>query len=402
MADTPLKIAMIGCGGMAGGHLGGYEQIQAKEPGLVELVAMCDEDAGRAENFAVKAAGFQGGDKPRVYTDIAEMLEKEELDGADIATPHHLHHTVGCACLDAGVNVLIEKPIGVTVKATQAIIDAARRSGKIAATAENVRRGLCQRAAYWAINELKLLGEMRMFFAQHASYHQPNAPPGWHWRTDLLMGGGGMVMDSGAHFCDTIRYLFGDVESVYAQVRQFEPHPHRKGEEIVNDSREDAWVATINFTSGLIGTWSWSSVLSGHGFSQVAYYGSEGCLVETDRFDVFHGPFAGAEFRLKDGKVAPMSAVQAMFLAALGSAGREKLFPHGFQNGVVLECYDFLTAIRDGRPPEVDAETGLKAKSIAEAIFESSHASQAVSMADVLSGVVSAYQRPIDEAWGLA
>jgi predicted dehydrogenase len=402
MADTPLKIAMIGCGGMAGGHLSGYEQIQAQEPGLVELVAMCDEDPGRAENFAARAAEFQGGTKPRVYTDVAEMLAKEPLDGADIATPHHLHHTIGCACLEAGVHVLIEKPIGVTVRATQAIIEAARRNGKIAATAENVRRGLCQRAAHWALNELKLLGEMRMFFAQHASYQQPESPPRWHWRTDLLLGGGGMVMDSGAHFCDTIRYLFGDVERVYAEVRQFEPHPHLKGEETVLDSREDSWVATLHFASGLIGVWSWSYVLPGHSFSQVVYYGSEGCLVETDRFDVFHGPFAGAEFRLKDGKVVPMAAVQAMFLAWLGEEGRQKLFPHGFYNGVVLECYDFLTAIRDGRPPEVDAEAGLKAKAIAEAIFESSQAGQAVTLSDVLSGAVWAYQKPIDQAWGLA
>jgi len=398
MAEGQVKVAIIGCGGMAGGHLRGYGAIQEKEPDLLELVAMCDADAGRAERFAAQAAEFQGR-RPRVYTEVEAMLAQEELDGADICTPHHLHHTVGVACLEAGVNVLIEKPIGVTVKATQRIIEAARRSGKFAATAENVRRGPFQRAAHWAINEQKLIGEPRLFFAQHASYHRPTEPPAWHWRTDFYLGGGGMVMDSGAHFCDTIRYLFGDVERVYAQVRQWEEHPHRKNGELVHDAREDSWVAVINFKSGLIGTWSWTFVAPGHSFTNVVYYGSEGALVDSG--DVFHGPFGGAEWRLKDGTVKTMAEVQAEFMASLSDADRERLFPHGFDNGVVLEVYDFVRAIADGRPPEIDAETGLKAKAIAEAIFESSHCNQAVLLEEVLNGTVEAFQKPINEKWGL-
>ena len=55
-----------------------------------------------------------------------------------------------------------------------------------------------------------MIGEPRMFFIQHAGYHRPPYPPDWHWRTDKMMGGGGMIMDRGVHFADTVGYLFGE------------------------------------------------------------------------------------------------------------------------------------------------------------------------------------------------
>jgi UDP-N-acetyl-2-amino-2-deoxyglucuronate dehydrogenase len=104
---------------------------------------------------------------------------------------------------------------------------------------------------------------------------------------------------------------------------------------------------------------------------------------------------------MKDGSKRPMTELQEEYLAGLSVAERERLFPHGWKEGVVLECYDFLTAIRDGRAPEVDGATGMKAKAIAEAIYESGTTGQVVRMADVLSGQASSYQREIDERWGL-
>src|SRR5947209_18655851 len=116
-----------------------------------------------------------------------------------------------------------------------------------------------------------------------------------------------MVMDSGAHYCDTLRYLFGDVESVYARVERLEERPHRKGDAAVLDEREDTWIATINFASGMTGVWSWSTSAPGQGFTHVVYYGSEGSLV--DHRDVFHGPFSDADVVLKDGSRLPMAAL---------------------------------------------------------------------------------------------
>jgi UDP-N-acetyl-2-amino-2-deoxyglucuronate dehydrogenase len=401
MAETKtVRLAMIGCGGMAEGHLRAYQEIHQKEPGKVHLAACCDADRSRAQQFSDQMASRQGS-APAVYTDYHQMLGNETLDAADIATPHSDHHRVGIDCLDAGVHIQVEKPIGITVRATRKIIEASHRNHRIAATAENVRRGLSQRTAHWLINDRKMLGTPRQFFSQAAGWSDPNPDPArkWHWRVESLYGGGGMVMDSGAHYCDTIQYLFGPAEAVFASVRQLERRPHDKQGSRVLDEREDTWVATIQFESGLVGLWSWTIAAPGHDFSHVVYYGSEACLL--DHGDIFHGPFSKAELIGKDGVSKPMTTLQEEFLESLGEDGRNRLFPYGWQNGVVLECYDFLGAIQTGRQPEVNAETGLRAKSLCEAIYESAAANALVQVKDVIEGRVEEYQRPINDHWGL-
>ncbi len=400
MPDLPLNIAVIGCGGIANRHVvRGYADIEKAEPGLFKIVALCDESEGQNVAMAEEVAKFQS-DAPTSYTDLSELLSSEDLDGADICTPHSDHHISGVACLEAGVNVLIEKPIGITIRASKLIIAAAEKAGKIAATAENIRRQPSQRTAHWAINEAKVIGDPRLFFLQHAMWQVSDEPQPWHWRVDKWLGGGGMVMDSGAHFCDTTRYIFGDPETVYAQVRQFEQWPHDKNGEIVNDFREDTWTATITFESGLIGVWSWSMAAPGQSLLNVAYYGSEGSLV--DKRDIFHGPHPSAEVTALDGSVKSLEDLQVEFLASLSDDERQQLFPHGLEDGFALEVYDFLRAIADERPPEIDAVAGMKAKAIAECIFESSYCGQAVKYADVLSGAVEGYQKEIDEHLGIA
>ena len=193
-----IRVAIIGCGGMARGHLNAYLRIQEIVPGKVELVAMCDPVRKNAEDFASRVKDATGK-TPVVYEDTDAMLGAEDLDGADICTPHCYHHINAIKCLNAGVNVIVEKPIGITIKATRAIIEAANANGRIAATAENIRRMPSRRAAWWLMNEKKMLGDITMFFSQHASYQIADPQSPWHWRLDLMLGGGGMVMDSGAH-----------------------------------------------------------------------------------------------------------------------------------------------------------------------------------------------------------
>ncbi|MEM2848918.1 MAG: Gfo/Idh/MocA family oxidoreductase, partial [Candidatus Bathyarchaeia archaeon] len=249
-----LRLAIVGCGGMAEAHLRAYVAIKQREPEKLEFTAMCDPVLASAEKFANIAAQSQNF-KPRVYSSVEDMLSKESLDAVDICTPHSEHHKAAIACLKAGANVMVEKPFGITVKASKAVLEVAKRYSKIVAVAENVRRGLSQRTAYWIINERKMLGDPRLFFAQHASWENPSEERIWHWRIEKMLGGGGMVMDSGAHFADTLRYLYGDPETVYARVTQFEKWPHKKGDKIVYDEREDTWIAMITFKNGLICTW---------------------------------------------------------------------------------------------------------------------------------------------------
>jgi predicted dehydrogenase len=295
--------------------------------------------------------------------------------------------------------VLVEKPIGITVRASKKIAQTAQRCGRVAATAEQCRRALGQRTIHWAFND-GLLGAPKMWWAVQAGWNDPAQVPNWHWRIDRKLGGCGMVMDSGAHWVDTMRYWFGEIESVYARVEQIYPRLHRQGEEIVDSASEDFWTSIFNFESGLIGTWSWTISAPGKGFTQLTLSGEKGSIIDTD---IFHPAAfqANGECQLADGTAHSMAELQEMYLATLGEGEKDALFPYGITGGVTLELWDFIDALSKGRPVEIDAEEGLRSKAVSEAIYESGHSGQVVQVADVLAGKVDGYQRDIDKAWGL-
>jgi len=223
----------------------------------------------------------------------------------------------------------------------------------------------------------------------------------WTWRRERALSGGGPVIDSGAHFCDTVRYLYGDAESCYGRAWEVSARVMKRpgDSQVIPVETEDTFIATINFKSGAIASWSVSMGLPGHLFSAVAYYGTEGAIVEP--VDAFHGPRINSKVVLKDGSSTPLADHYKDYLGSLGEAGRRHFFPHGIEDGFALETYDFLRAIRDKGAVEIDGEEGLKAKAIALAIYESSVTGQVVRVEDVLSGAAREYQKPMDERWGL-
>ena len=96
-----------------------------------------------------------------------------------------------------------------------------------------------------------------------------------------------------------------------------------------------------------------------------------------------------------------MESLITEYRSSLSEEEDARLFPHSFTDGVVLECYDFADAIENNRPPELDAEVGLRAKSICEAIYESNACGQAVDYEEVVAGNIEVYQKPINERWNL-
>lgn len=399
MPTKPLKVGIIGCGHIAESHLASYEQIMQKEGDLFRITAVCDHNEDSARAFAERVSQWQDV-KPMVHSDVHKMVVHYHLDAADVCTPHYDHHVTGVQCLDAGTNVLIEKPFGVTVKAGRLIVEAARTNELITACANNVRRNVTQRAAYWAINQRAMIGEPRMFFIQHAGYHRPGLPPKWHWRTDKMMGGGGMIMDQGVHFADTISYLFGEPTRIYATVRQHEKWPHIRDGKTVYDDREDTWMVMLSFENGVDGFWSSTAAAPGEETSCIAYYGSSGCIVD-DNNDIFHGPFPEARLVRPGEDARTLADIIPEFMSSLSDADRARLFPHGFEDGMTLEIYDFLRAVATDGKPEVSGEQGLRTKAICEAIYESAHCGEALPYEEVASGFIEGYQREINEHWGI-
>jgi predicted dehydrogenase len=364
-----IRLGIIGCGGIARGrHLTGLTALKRAGLDQCDVTALCDTVE---ENLDAAAAYLERehGRRPERFTSWEECITRGPVDAVDICLPHGLHHVVGIAALGAGLHVVMEKPYTVTVKTGRALAEAADRAGRVLATAVPHRRMPGQRAVWWAINEARLLGQPRLFFADYTQFRaQPRAAagrglsPAASWRRDRLMGGGAGVIDSGFHFLDSIQYFFGPVERVHAELRAL--------------SQE-----TRN----------------------IVFYGSEGSIEDTgysDRFVIYHLFMNGGELRSRDGGYLSMGELQGRMRRELGPERTQRLFPNGVTDHFAVELWDFLDAVQAGRPPEVDGWGGLATTALVEAIYESGFAGTSVRVADVLEGKIDGgWQQDLDAYW---
>ncbi len=397
-----IRLALVGCGGISSQHLNGFRELYQRGGREIVFTACCDPNQDNARQRAAELAEIQGR-APAVFGDSAALLKSGCADGADLCLPHYLHHRVAEELLAGGLNVVVEKPLGLTLAAGRRMIAAARDAGKILATAENTRRWLPSRACAWAIRERKLIGDILGVNVQIVA---PSAfdydKPMFKWRGVKLLTGGGLLMDSGAHFADMQMVLFGEPEEIYCTLAT-------RDQRVIADAPlvgsvppdiEDAWHAVIRFKSGVQTVWTYSR---SHptGVSQVGhYYGTGGLLEDLGwKFHCFQG---GGQATLTDGKVVPAAEIERDYLLALDPEAKARLFPHGCTNSFGVTLWDFADAIRAGRKPEMDGEDGLRSQALCVACYESAACGQPVKYADVLAGRVDAYQRPLNEHWKIA
>src|SRR5919106_687058 len=154
-----IRLGIIGCGSIASKrHLPGLANL--KKAGLdgFEVTAVCDGVEG---NLTAAAAYVRDtlGTEPASYRTWEEVVAGGKVDAVDICLPHGLHHIVGVACLEAGIDVLIEKPLAVSLKTGKLLVEAAERNGRTLSAAIPLRRLHGQRAVHWALNDARLIGD---------------------------------------------------------------------------------------------------------------------------------------------------------------------------------------------------------------------------------------------------
>lgn len=338
---------------------------------------------------------FQPEEEAQVFDSVEAMLAAGAVDAVDLTATLPVHHTSGLPCLEAGVHVLMQKPFAVTVRAGRLLLDAERRKGLTVGVMENVRYAVANRQARWLI-ERGDLGRVQMVAAVSLS------TPEWSpdkvvadtpWRHRRVEAGGGASLDIGVHLAHRLRYVIGEVASMTAVARTFEPERVRRDaagavvERVAADA-DDAFFALPQFANGAVGTVSFT--WAGHGApialpGGLAIYGDRGCI-------------QGQTLIRDDGSRAE---IPDLFAREADAATRDRFFPHGLTDTFALCQLDWLRAIRAGGQPEMDGEEGLRDLATAYAILEASEAGRAVAVDDVLTGRVRAYQEPIDEFYSL-
>ncbi len=330
---------------------------------------------------------------PECFTDLGDMLAADCVDAVLLLTPVHLHHTQAVACLEAGVHVLCEKPLAVSVRAGRAMLAAAERHGCVLGVAEGVRYDATVRLQSWAVRS-GVLGavEMMLMGGVGAGAWSPDRIVAeTPWRHLKLQAGGGPSVDIGVHQFDQIRAIAGEVAEVTAMTARFAPErwtlgPDGAVAQRVRPDVEDTFHAVFRLAGGGLGhvSFSWA----GHG--EPTFWPG--------------GPVVyGARGVIKGRRWLPEGGAEEDLAALVGSDARHGAwFPGGIRDTKALQFLDFVRAVEGGPPMEADGLQGLSDLACAMAVLESAATRGVVRVADVLSGAVDVYQGAIDKAYGLA
>ena len=418
------RLGLIGCGGMGLRHAYGYIELRTKYD-TFELVAVCDRHEVSAEHIA-SVVEKANGSRPAVYLDYREMLDAESLDAIDITTDTRMHHTLAVAAFERGVNVLTEKPMGLTIKACRAMQAAATKAGRDLSVGEQYRRDPMNRLTK-ALIDSGAIGQPAfavkfMIGGGSALMH------GTGWRA-LKSRAGSIILEQGVHESDLLQYFMGDVEGVFAQTgivaRQrvmagINPnlapfYQHRVedefvGQETVEIDQEDTAFGVLRFAAGTIGQFTITNASHGYSAGVNTVHGSAGTVILPPARSGI-GPRVMIE-----GKSDPLSEEDMLSLVpewelddvtAAFWDGTKRMasydvpFEASDRKLVAIELQELADAIDGKTVPEVGAEVGMKGLALPYAMLESGLSGEVVRMKDVLEGSVSKYQDEINQDIGL-
>lgn len=354
--DGPLRGALLGCGSIAPFHLRAWAQI----PG-VEIVALANRTRSKAEALA----GEFGIAAAHVYGDYRELLDREPLDFVDIATAPSVHREQVLAAAAHGVHVLCQKPFATSPQEAGAMIAACRAAGVRCVVNENWRwrSWYRQLAAMLAAGTIGVPRYAR--FQYHADMLLPGAagelPPLLQVQPYTARLPRLIVLEWGIHLLDVLRFLFGEVGSVYA----------RMGRVSRLVAGEDWAVMALQFRSGVTGVVdiSWVSAIPQE--RRLTRGNLDPLVVEGEAGTIELNPYEGDVFVISTAQGTERRPAHP------GQTPAE-----AYQASYVAAQQNFVDCLRSGKPSESEATENLKTLAIAWAAGESSDRNDVIYIED--------------------
>ena len=332
-----MKYALIGCGRISPNH------IEAAKNNGLEFVAICDVIPSAMEEKAKKF----GLDGVKRYTDYKEMLSAEKLELVAIATESGKHATIALDCIEAGCNVIIEKPIALSMADARAIVNSAKRKGVLVCANHQNRFNKSVQYMRKALESGRfgrlLHGAAHVRWNRNENYYK-QAPWRGTWAQD-----GGCLMNQCIHNIDLLRWMMGDeVDEVIAYTDQLE-HPYLEA--------EDLGLALVKFKNGSYGLIEGTTNVFPKNLEETLYiFGERGTAKAEGTSDNIIG-----EWIFEDGLDDP-EYVKATY-------GENP--PNVYGYGHTPLYADMIDAIKTGREPYVNGEAGMRALELILAIYKS-------------------------------
>lgn len=334
-----MKYALIGCGRIAVNHM------KAAINNELEIVAVCDVLEVKMEELLAKY-GLEKDESIKRYTDYKKMVEEMQPELASIATESGLHAEIALYCIEKGVNLIIEKPMAMSIEDANKIIDLAEE--------KNVKVSACHQNRFnVAIQKLRKAvesgrfgklshGSIHVRWNRNAGYYE-QAPWRGTWEQD-----GGALMNQCIHGIDLLRWMMGDeIEEIYGATRQ-QFHDYLEA--------EDVGMAVIKFKNGAIGTIEGTTNVFPKNLEETLYiFGENGTVkiggTSTNNIDVWD--FAVETEEDQENK------------------GLEEETSNVYGNGHTSLFADVMDAIENDRKPYVDAVAGRNALEVVLSIYKS-------------------------------
>nr|NNM91062.1 Gfo/Idh/MocA family oxidoreductase [Bacilli bacterium] len=358
MQEQLVTVGIIGCGGIA---LGKHLPALAKQA-RVKLVAFCDLNREKAE----RAAKEYGVDDAKVYTDYLDLLADSSIRVIHVCTPNASHATISIAALEAGKDVLCEKPMAKTSLEAKAMVEAAKRTGrKLCIGYQNRYRADAQ-----FLKQACEQGELGEIYYAKAQAVRRRAVPTWGVFLDEEQQGGGPLIDIGTHALDLTLWMMDNYKPKAVMGTSF----HKLGQKkdaanawgswdpekfTVEDSAFGFIVMENGATIVLESSWALNTLSVGE--ARCVLCGTEGGADMEDGLR-----FNGERYqRLYEEKIDLSAGGVAFYSGSQDEPGD-------------IESRLWIDAVLDDKIPYVTAEQAYVVTQILEAIYESAKTGKAI------------------------
>lgn len=258
MSDRQVEFALIGCGGIAAQLADAIEAIEG-----ATLVACTDINGDHSRAIAEEY------DAKEWYTDHETLLTDAAPDVAIVATPNGTHADITVDCAEAGVHVLCQKPLEITVEALDRMVDSCEEHGVKLGGLYNLRLNDGSMATKHAVTS-GALGNVVLANAVLPAYRGEEYYQGWHGSTAL---DGGCLFTQTCHAIDRLAWINDGIERVFADV-----------DTIAHDiETEDVATVSVRYGNGARGTITATTAVKTYPhYDRLDIYGERGHIVSTD------------------------------------------------------------------------------------------------------------------------
>lgn len=344
-----VGFGIVGCGMIAKFHARAIADIKG-----AKLVGCFNRTIDKANALATEFGG-------QPTDDLDALLARPDIDIITICTPSGAHMEPAIAAAKAGKHVIVEKPLDVTLKRCDAMIDACAKAGVKLGTIFPSRFHKSSQLLKKAVDEGRFgqltLGDAYVKWYRTQAYYDSGA-----WRGTWKLDGGGALMNQAIHSVDLLQWLMGPVVEVSAHTATL---AHERIEV------EDVATATLRFASGALGVIEATTAAFPGSLKKIELSGSQGMAVLEEE-SIIKWQFAKMTKRdqqlLDEMQNRTKTGGGAADPAAIGHQAHAELFR------------EFMKAVKEGKTPNLDGSEGRRSVELILAIYKSAKTGKSVKL----------------------